>query len=417
MKDKLLKLLKAKEEARTALVAKSEKSENVAELRGINAQLESLNGEILELRGLIAEAEAAETKAPTPEEEEERTKLMNSQTPTPEKRGFTPNKGFEKLDGQSPTEERAAKEFQEREKRGTDLKEGRSVTVSASNIALVQHVQPTINPTFNQISSLIDRVSYMELPGGESCTQPYLKDTPAGDYTAEGSSYTVADMVFGQAPINKAKVTAYSESTEELAKLPAAPYEQNVMAGISKSVRRKMTREILIGDGTTNHLAGIFSAAAIAIDADTDLGVAAITNTTLNDIIFSYGGNEDVEDQAVLILNKVDLKAFSQLRTTTGEKFHIIVTNGNTGTIDGIPFIINSACSAVSATGTTVGTYCMAYGSLSNYMLMTFSPLDVQRSTDFKFSTGQIAHRGSIFAGGNVVAQNGFLRVKKATAV
>lgn len=53
MKDKLLKMLKAKEEARAALVTKSDKSEDVAELRGINGQLETINTEIAELRSLI----------------------------------------------------------------------------------------------------------------------------------------------------------------------------------------------------------------------------------------------------------------------------------------------------------------------------------------------------------------------------
>ena len=164
-------------------------------------------------------------------------------------------------------------------------------------------------------------------------------------------------------------------------------------------------------------MTGIFSTAAAAIDAGTDLSISTIDNTTLNNIIFSYGGDEAVEDQAVLLLNKGDLKAFSQLRTTDGKPFHTIVTNGNTGTIDGIPFIINSAASAISKPATTAGAYCMAYGSLSNYKLVVFSDLDVQRSTDYKFKEGMIAHRGEVYAGGNVVAYNGFIRVKKAVSV
>lgn len=47
----------------------------------------------------------------------------------------------------------------------------------------------------------------------------------------------------------------------------------------------------------------------------------------------------------------------------------------------------------------------MAYGPLSNYQLTIFSDMDVQRSTDFKFKQGMIAHRGSVFAGGNVISK------------
>ncbi|WP_218059065.1 phage major capsid protein [Orenia metallireducens] len=190
-----------------------------------------------------------------------------------------------------------------------------------------------------------------------------------------------------------------------------------VIDGVEKAQRKKITREILVGDGATNHLVGIFSTNATAIDPATDVEIAAIDNNTLDNIIFSYGGDEDVEDAAVLILNKKDLKAFSQLRTDDGKKFHTIVTNGNTGTIDGIPFIINSACKAISDDATTAGSYSMAYGSLSNYKLVLFSDTEIKRSDDFKFKQGVIAHRGSGYFGGNVVSKNGFLRIKKASAV
>ena len=53
MKDKLLKMLKAKEEARAALVAKSDKSEDVAEVRSIQTQINALNVEMGELRTMI----------------------------------------------------------------------------------------------------------------------------------------------------------------------------------------------------------------------------------------------------------------------------------------------------------------------------------------------------------------------------
>ena len=56
----------------------------------------------------------------------------------------------------------------------------------------------------------------------------------------------------------------------------------------------------------------------------------------------------------------------------------------------------------------------MAYGNLKNYQLTIFSDIDVKRSTDYKFKEGMIANRGVVFAGGNVVSYNGFLRIKKS---
>ena len=78
-----------------------------------------------------------------------------------------------------------------------------------------------------------------------------------------------------------------------------------------------------------------------------------------------------------------------------------------------MPFIINSACGEV---GGTAESYTMAYGPLSNYEVAIFSDIDAQKSTEYKFKQGQIAYKASVFMGGNVVAKNGFIRVKNPAA-
>lgn len=296
------------------------------------------------------------------------------------------------------------------EERGKELMEKRSVTLS-NNVILPRYDANDIKPTFNEVSTLIDRVGVRVLLGGETYRQPYVTGYGEGGYTAEEANYTTAEATFNFATINKAKITAYAEDTEEVLKLPLANYDAEVVNGITIALRKRITRQILIGAGTTNTFTGIFSANASAIDAATDISITDIDESTLDEIIYSFGGNEDVESASVLILNKLDLKKFATLRTNDGEKIYNVVNNGNTGTIDGIPYIINSECKA-TATATT-GQYLMAYGPLSNYTMTVFSPVEVQRSTDYQFKNGNIAHRGSIFAGGNVTAKNGFLRVKR----
>jgi HK97 family phage major capsid protein len=301
----------------------------------------------------------------------------------------------------------------EAEKRGRDLMQGRSVTVAATGVLLADHQATTIKPTFNEVSALIDRVNAMSLPGGETFKQPYEAGYGTGGYTTEAGNPTAAEPTFGYATISKTKITSYAEITEELVKLPAANYEAVVMRGIPTALRKKITKEILIGDGETGHFVGIFDNGATAIDAATDIDFAEIDENTLDEIIFSYGGDENVEDVAVLVMNKADLKAFAKLRDANGRKIHEVKANGNSGTIDGVPYIINSACKAISAPATSSGEYAMCYGPLMNYTMGIFSPMEVSRSTDYKFKEGMICHKGVIFAGGNVAAKNGFLRVKR----
>ena len=145
-----------------------------------------------------------------------------------------------------------------------------------------------------------------------------------------------------------------------------------------------------------------------------DLEISEINENTLDDIVYAYGGDEEVEGGCVLILNKNDLRAFAGLRTAEGRKVHTVDYKAKT--IDGIPFIISSHCKAISASSTNVGEYGIAYGPLANYEVPIFSGVEVAKSTDYKFKDGIICYKASVFTGGNVVGYKGFLRVKKAAA-
>lgn len=93
MKDKLLKMLKAKEERKAELGNKAEKTEDIKELRSINAELETLNGEIIELRGMIEQVEADEKRAA----EEAVGKVAEGADPEGEARGASPIGGAQIL--------------------------------------------------------------------------------------------------------------------------------------------------------------------------------------------------------------------------------------------------------------------------------------------------------------------------------
>ena len=319
-----------------------------------------------------------------------------------------------------------------RSARGEQLKAGKHVTykatarpdsikatLSTTQTALPTHTANTVNPLFNDVSSLVDRVNQVPLPGGETYQRGYVASY-GGDAAAtnENANYHDMEPVFDYAEIKKEKLTAYTEEPEEMIKLPNADYDSVVESSVVKAIRRKMSKQILLGTGATGGFKGIFYDAksgsnVSVIDPATDVAITAIDDGTLDEIIYSYGGDEEVEDIAVLILNKKDLKAFAKLRDKQGRKVYTIVNRGNTGTIDGVPFIINSGCGDL--TSASADDYLMAYGPMSNYELAIFSDIDARKSTDYKFKQGQVAYRADIFAGGAVVAKNGFLRVKKGS--
>jgi HK97 family phage major capsid protein len=300
----------------------------------------------------------------------------------------------------------------ELETRGQSLRERRAITVATPDILIPTHTAPDIGQTFNQISGLVDKVKVVNLDGGESYEKAYVKNYGVAGLTLEGAAYANTEPTFGYATINKVKVTAYTEITEEVEKLPNLAYQAEIIKNIGISLKKKLSQQIIGGDGTSNNFTGLFSTSATALETSKDLKLSEINNTTLDDIIFSYGGDEDLENGAVLILSKPDLKAFAKLRTTDGRKLHDI--NYSSHTIDGISYVINSNCSSLASATTVAGTYCMAYGSLQNYEMPIFSPVEIQKSTDYKFKEGQICYKASLFTGGNVVSFNGFIRIQKA---
>lgn len=302
------------------------------------------------------------------------------------------------------------------ESRGKDLREKRAVKVSQEEILLPEHVSPQLAQyPFTQVSTLVDNINLVNLNGGETYKKTFVKEAGVAGNTLEGEDYAETEPEFGYVTITKSKLTAYTEITEELEKLPNVDYQAEVIKNITTSLKKKLSLEILKGNGSANNFTGIFSNNALALQDTEDLVVSEIDENTLDDIIFAYGGSEDVEGGAVLILNKNDLRAFARLRTEEGRKVHTIDYVNRT--IDGIPYIINSNTGAISNPATSEGTYAMAYGALKNYEVAVFSPVEIAKSNDYKFKQGIICYKASVFVGGNVVGYQGFVRVKKGAAV
>lgn len=429
MKNKLLKLLKAKEDRKASLVTKSESIEDVKELRSMNAEISTLTQEIVELRNMINEIE---------EEEKAANDENNAADPKADESKDEENKGEEKRNvmgtyGSGAKQESRKVEVKMYEERGAHLKSGkpivvsveetpeeRAVTLAASNLIVQKKYSNTLNDTFNEVSSLIDKVSAVPLNGGESYTKGFEISYGEGDYTTEDGNYVDSDPTVDYVEVGKAKITAYTEITDEAQKLPNIDYQALVVKNVRTAIRKKITKQIILGAGGANKLTGIFNAPVNVIPSASDIEVADIDADTIDTIVFSYGGDEDVEGGSYLILNKIDLAAFAAVRLTDGKKAYKIKLDntGNGGSISSegsfeVPFILNSACAPISLADTVAGTYCMAYGKLQAYEMPVFSQLTIEESRDFKFRTGQVAYRGAIWAGGNVVSYKGFVRIKK----
>lgn len=414
----LREALKAKNEEIEAKRAEGEKENNLESLNKVKEDLRKLCDErdaLQEQIDLILDTIEEITK-PDPKPED-----MPENNPMPEETGGNrsmkknmPNEHEHEIERMEPMKKPGDNKNERMVKIGEDLKSKRAVTVSSSSLIVPKHDKNTIEPTFKQYSSIVDMVNTVPLNGGESYRAPYeigVKEAEAG---TEGTAPTGGqETQFGYVDINKMKIVAYAEISEEVKKLPNADYASRVLEGVKISLKKKIAEQIMTGAGTANTFTGIFSTneGNKCVLASDDVEISAIDENTLTTLIGAVGGDEAIEGAITIILSKVDLLAFAQLRDpATGAKLHNV--DFAKETIDGIPYIISSKCKPVATAG--AGEYCMVAGILSSYEEAIFSDVEIQESTDYKFKEGMICYRGTVFAGGNTTKYRGFIRAKKS---
>lgn len=394
------KLLEAKRAKIKELEARSEKSENLDELKSINAELRGLNSDI---DGIIAELN--------------NLKEVYGEMDEPAGEGGAPagegarSGNLQQLgnvrggagEGDDEAEKRA-QAFANSGRMNIANKEARSVLISSGKIATPTEVKG-INEKFNTVSSIVDLVKVTNAEGMGAYKVAYEDADAAAAATAEGAAYNGSDPTFGFVEIKPEKETVISYISEEVQKQSPLDYEGKTKTAALTALRKKAAEVI-----TTKILAS---------DLNEALPVSAIGADTLRKIALSYGGDENVVGGAVLFLNKKDLVAFGDVRGSNEKKAVYEITpdasNPNTGIIkDGglsVKYCINSNAAAFAEAEASAKT--MFYGAPHAAELALFSDYEVKVSEDYKFGEGLLAIRGGVQLGCGVVQKGGFVVVTK----
>lgn len=299
----------------------------------------------------------------------------------------------------------------------------RSLTLSGGNIA-----QPTrvsgITPGQNLVSGIVDMVRVVDAEGmGEDAVAYEV----SGGQTAatkkdDGNATPESTPTLKIAKIAPTMISTLAYVSRNIQRTTPLNYQDRVSVSALNALRQKAGSLIVVGDpaATISEPTGILKAAAISDGSD--VSISTIDETTLRKIALNYGGAANVEGGGVLLLNKNDLIAFGDVRGTNEKKavyeIEFSENSTTTGTIkDGglaVRFCIVDDLPALSAATTAAGKYCMAYGKPMAYQLDLFGPYEVEVSKDYKFAEGLLAVMGTAMIGGNVISENGFIRVKKA---
>ena len=360
-------------------------SEDEAELKAAGAELDELNAKKAELEAELAaiNAQIAELDKPADDNGGER-KRFDFMT--------TESRGAKKMS----IDERkaAAAKFAESGKMTIAEEETRALLVSSGKIATPTGVNDTINELDKTGSSIIDLVEVQDCAGMGANTIAYEYTAPVGGVTVEGETYAEGDTVVDFVNTTPQKITTLSYISEETRKLTPLAYEALVKKNAMHALRKKVT-EIIIDKIVASELS-LKKADITAIDAK-----------TLRTIALAYGGDEEVEGNAIIAMSKATLTAFGDVRGSNEKKAIYEITpdtsNTNTGIIQeggiSVKYVINSKL----ATGVIV------YGQPKKFELDLFGDYDIKVSEDFKFDKGLLAVRGSVMLDGAVAYKDGFI--------
>ena len=302
----------------------------------------------------------------------------------------------------------------------------KSVTLATGTLAQPTGAGSNIRDAMGYgVGAIIDQVYVQDLTGMAAYLEPYVISEPdavgAKVSTAAGTARTAsADPTFGVARIAPYELTTTSYVDRNIARLTPANYYAKVFSMAMKSMRRDTVKMIFNGDGqATNDMFGIKTAKNVAGSSIfSTLEVSAIGPDLLTDLMFAYGGDEELGGNCVLYLNKKDLLALGKIRGTNEKKrlFDIVpdASNPNKGTIrEGgtiVPYSISNKLTALSAaTQGAEAIQTMVYGDPQNYELGLFGDYTVRVDESVKAVERMLTILGDAMVGGNLIVDKGFV--------
>lgn len=385
MKEKLQKMLDAKNEQRknlnTALIESDSKEERAA----LGETLTALDAEIADVKAMLAEIDEPADETPTEE---------NNDNNKGDERNMNVLETMNTRNENNEVEARA-KAFADSGKMTIENAEARSVLVSSGTLATPTEVAGINDAIGAKVSSIVDLVKITDASGMGAYKVAYVDTDATAATQTEGGAYHAGEPTFKFVEITPQTEAVLSYISKQARKQTPLNYQAKVNESALVALRKRAAK--------------IITDKMVASTLNTAVTLSALDDKTLRTVAFNYGGDESIVGAATLFINKADLVALGDVRGSDKKAVYEITpdaSNPNTGIIrDGglaVPYCINS--------NLAIGT--LAYGQAKCFELALFSNYEINVSEDFAFDKGLLAIRGDVELGGDVTVKGGFVVAK-----
>ena len=294
--------------------------------------------------------------------------------------------------------------------------EKRDIAKSTSNAPVPTSFSDVVIDQARLVGPMLDPsvVTVLNTGSGEDLVLPSLASWSTAGFEAEAATIDESDPGFGKTTLKAYKYAFIVQVSQEFladSNIDVIGFlGQQAGNAIGYAVNDKLT----LGTGTVEPN-GIANAAAAGVTGGTataTAGTGHFTADNLIDLVYSLDGAARRLPGFGVMANGSSIGAMRKLKTSSGDYVFVpTIQPGQPDTILGYPLIENPAMASVGSAARSV-----LAGHLPSFYVRTVGGIDVARSDDFAFNTGQVTLRFQIRVDGNLPQTSHVKRFTGGTA-
>jgi len=294
--------------------------------------------------------------------------------------------------------------------------EKRDLAKTSSNAPVPTSFSDAVIDQARLVGPMLDPsvVTVLNTASGEDLVLPSLASWSTAGAEAEAATIDESDPGFGKTTLKAFKYAFIVQVSQEF----LADSNIDVIGFLGQqagnAIGYKVNDVLTVGTATVEPN-GIAVAAAAGVTGGTataTMGTGGFTADNLIDLVYSLDGAARRLPGFGIMANGSSIGAMRKLKTSSGDYVYIpTIQPGQADTLLGYPLIENPALASVGS-----GARSVLAGHFPSYYVRTVGGIDVARSDDFAFNTGQVTLRFQIRVDGNLPQTSHIKRFTGGTA-
>jgi len=295
--------------------------------------------------------------------------------------------------------------------------EKRDIAKTSSNAPVPTSFSDVVIDQARLVGPMLDPnvVTVLNTASGEDLVLPSLATFSTAGIEAEAATIDESDPTFGRTTLKAYKYAFLVQVSQEF----LADSNIDVIGFLGRQAGNeigfRVNDRLTLGTGTVEPN-GITVAASAGVTGGTAIagtrGTGAFTADDLIDLVYSLDGAARRLPGFGVMANGASIGAMRKLKTSSGDYVFVpTIQPGQPDQILGYPLIENPAMASVGSAARSV-----IAGHFPSYYVRTVGGIDVARSDDFAFNTGQVTLRFQIRVDGNLPQTSHVKRFTGGTA-